>query len=32
MVNTTYYGEMDSNKELRAEFLQECTILDRNAI
>ncbi len=31
MVNSTYYGELASDKELRAEFLQECAILDRHA-
>ncbi len=31
MVNSSYYGDMLTDKELRSEFLQECAILDRNA-
>lgn len=31
MVNTTYHGVMAEDAGLRAEFLQECTILDRAA-
>jgi GTP cyclohydrolase I len=29
MVNTTYYGELATNPQLKAEFLQECAILER---
>jgi GTP cyclohydrolase IA len=29
MVNTCYWGEMASDEALKAEFLQECTALDR---
>ncbi|HRJ69126.1 MAG TPA: GTP cyclohydrolase I [Beijerinckiaceae bacterium] len=28
MVNSTFYGEMSRNQSLRAEFLQECAVLD----
>ncbi len=31
MVNTSYYGELATNPQLKAEFLQECAILERNA-
>ncbi len=31
MVNTTYYGELATNPQLKAEFLQECAILERSA-
>jgi len=31
MVNTTYYGELATNPQLKAEFLQECAMLERNA-
>ncbi len=31
MVNTTYYGTMADDASLRAEFLQECAILERGA-
>ena len=29
MVNSTYYGELNTNKALRAEFLQECALLEK---
>ena len=32
MVNTTFYGEMSSDKALRAEFMQECAALERNVV
>ena len=32
MVNSTYYGDLSTDKDLRAEFLQECAILDRQPI
>ena len=31
MVSTAYYGEMDTDQSLKAEFLQECQTLERNA-
>ena len=31
MVNTTYYGDLANDAQLRAEFLQECAILERSA-
>ena len=31
MVNTTYYGDLATDAQLRAEFLQECAILERSA-
>ncbi len=31
MVNTTYYGELATNPQLKAEFLQECAMLERSA-
>ena len=30
MVNTTYYGALASDPQLKAEFLQECAMLERN--
>jgi GTP cyclohydrolase I len=30
MVNSSYYGDMSSDAQLRAEFLQECISLERN--
>jgi GTP cyclohydrolase I len=30
MVNASYYGDMRSDQQLRAEFLQECATLERN--
>ena len=31
MVNSEFYGDMRTDKAIRAEFLQECTALERNA-
>jgi GTP cyclohydrolase I len=31
MVNTTYYGELATDPQLKAEFLQECSMLERGA-
>lgn len=31
MVNTTYYGEFTTDPRLKAEFLQECAMLERTA-
>ncbi len=31
MVNTTYYGDLGSDPQRKAEFLQECAILERHA-
>ena len=31
MVNTTYYGALAEDPQLKAEFLQECAILERSA-
>ena len=31
MVNTTYYGDLASDPRLKAEFLQECAMLERSA-
>ncbi len=31
MVNTSYYGTLREDPTLRAEFLQECAILERDA-
>ena len=31
MVNTSFYGELATNPQLRAEFLAECTMLERDA-
>ena len=31
MVNTSYYGELATNQQLKSEFLQECAMLERNA-
>lgn len=32
MVNTTYYGALASDSQLKAEFLQECAMLERGAV
>ena len=32
MVNSTYYGDLSTDKHLRSEFLQECAVLDRNPL
>ena len=31
MVNTTYYGDLATNTQLKNEFLQECAMLERSA-
>ena len=31
MVNTTYHGALGSDPQLKAEFLQECAMLERQA-
>ena len=31
MVNTALYGELLTDKDLKMEFIQECTALERNA-
>ena len=31
MVNTTYYGDLATNMQLKGEFLQECAMLERSA-
>ncbi len=31
MVNTTYYGALGTDQQLKAEFLQECAMLERSA-
>ncbi|RYB04168.1 GTP cyclohydrolase I [Lichenibacterium ramalinae] len=31
MVNTTYYGDLASDPQLKSEFLQECAMLERSA-
>ncbi len=31
MVNCSFYGELAADKDLRSEFLQECSILERRA-
>lgn len=32
MVNTTYFGDLATDTNLKAEFLQECAILERSAL
>jgi hypothetical protein len=29
MVNSSFFGEMETNSALRQEFMQECAIIDR---